>query len=482
MRKEDNQLGRVWLLMLFTLLYCLGAYFLPGRIAGHTMKQLDLLADFRQRQESESPMDSLRRQLSKEDTLALDTISVIETTPVATIDSVSLALRDSLYQALYAVEGADSLGIRIEDYSVGHIGLKRFFAALTSAAHERPVRVAVLGDSFIEGDIFVSDLRTAWQQQYGGRGVGFVPIQSVAAQYRPTVSAKAEGWTTKSVLSDDECVFTLPGLLFEPQEEEPTLHIQLSSRYPTLKEVDQLKLIYAHNQHTMLRLLTDRLSDTLSVSLPSTEQITQYVWADTLHTADLSFQQTEGFEALGVALEDSVGVVVDNFSLRGHSGLLLERMDSAACVAFDQIRRYDLIIMQYGLNVMNDSVMNYDWYARRMVNAISHVRRCFPESDLLLLSVSDRSWQGEEGFETMPAVLAMLHAQRKIAKRLGIPFWNLFGAMGGENSMVRFVENDWASKDYTHLSFRGGKEVAKALLQALEEERKFYEEMENRME
>ena len=48
--------------------------------------------------------------------------------------------------------------------------------------------------------------------------------------------------------------------------------------------------------------------------------------------------------------------------------------------------------------------------------------------------------------------------------------------------MVRFVENDWASKDYTHLSFRGGKEVAKALLQALEEERKFYEEMENRME
>ena len=76
----------------------------------------------------------------------------------------------------------------------------------------------------------------------------------------------------------------------------------------------------------------------------------------------------------------------------------------------------------------------------------------------------------------------MLHAQRKIAKRLGIPFWNLFGAMGGENSMVRFVENDWASKDYTHLSFRGGKEVAKALLQALEEERKFYEEMEDRME
>lgn len=46
MRKEDNQLGRVWLLMLFTLLYCLGAYFLPGRIAGHTMEAIGLAGRF----------------------------------------------------------------------------------------------------------------------------------------------------------------------------------------------------------------------------------------------------------------------------------------------------------------------------------------------------------------------------------------------------------------------------------------------------
>ena len=82
----------------------------------------------------------------------------------------------------------------------------------------------------------------------------------------------------------------------------------------------------------------------------------------------------------------------------------------------------------------------------------------------------------------MPAVLALLHAQRKVAKRAGIPFWNLFGAMGGENSMVRYVENNWASKDYTHLGFRGGREVAKALLEALAAEKDFYEEMEKRME
>ena len=47
---------------------------------------------------------------------------------------------------------------------------------------------------------------------------------------------------------------------------------------------------------------------------------------------------------------------------------------------------------------------------------------------------------------------------------------------GGENSMIRFVENNWASKDYTHLSFRGGKEIASALLKAILLEKEFYDE------
>ena len=40
----------------------------------------------------------------------------------------------------------------------------------------------------------------------------------------------------------------------------------------------------------------------------------------------------------------------------------------------------------------------------------------------------------------------------------------------------RFVENNWASKDYTHLSFRGGKEIASALLKAILLEKEFYDE------
>ena len=87
----------------------------------------------------------------------------------AGIDSAALALRDSLYKAVYAVQGADSLGAHIEDYSLGHIGLQRFFAALKNRRElNRPVRVAFLGDSFIEGDIMVADFRSGMQKEFGG--------------------------------------------------------------------------------------------------------------------------------------------------------------------------------------------------------------------------------------------------------------------------------------------------------------------------
>ncbi|MGM9797481.1 MAG: hypothetical protein ACI3ZY_07915 [Parabacteroides sp.] len=484
MKKDENQLGRVWVLMLFTMLFCLGAYFLPERIAGHALKRLDLLSDFSDTRSTIELMDSLRRQLTMEmDSVEVDSVAMEhEQASMIEIDSTALVLRDSLYRAMYAIEGADSLGSRIEDYSTGHIGLSRFFAALTQEVTQRPVRIAVLGDSFIEGDIMVGDLRSSLQRQYGGRGVGFVPVQSVAAQYRPTVEEEAEGWQAYSILDDYQQDYALSGMLFKAESVEATIHAKMNDRYPGLEEASTLKVIYAQNQQTIMYLSTNTLQDTLTLPLPPTEQITQMELQGVFNEVNIRFTQADGFQALGIAMEDSVGVVVDNYSLRGHSGLSLERLDSASCAAFRQIRPYDLIILQYGLNVANDSVMNYDWYAQRMLKAIAQVKRCFPEADLLMMSVSDRSRKGEQGFETMPAVLALLHAQRKLAKRAGIPFWNLFGAMGGENSMVRYVENNWASKDYTHLGFRGGREVAKALLEALEAEKEFYEEMEKRME
>jgi len=472
---KDNNFGRVLILLLTTMLICAGLYFMPNTLFGFKLKKLDILSDLRIKT-GLSEIDSLRLQLEHPESITIDTAAMRDSIIKATgIDSATLALRDSLYQQMHSNNNADSIGTHIEDYSVGHIALKRFFAAL-SKSQSRPVNVAFMGDSFIEGDILVSDFREGLQKKFGGRGVGFVPITAIAAQFRPTVEARAEGWTTWSILTNHNHAFTLSGMTFEAKCDKALMHVKTTRRFPELQTANSLKLFYEQNAETELLFSSNGQKDTLRETLPVVSTVTEYERKGNFREVSLVFNKAKGFRALGVALEDNTGVSVDNFSLRGNSGIVMARLNMSQCRALNEVRPYNLIIMQYGLNVVSDSVYHYGWYEKKMVNVIRQVKACFPEADILMLGVSDRSHQVEGKFQTMPAVLALLNTQRIIARETGIAFWNVFGAMGGENSMVRFVQNNWASKDYTHMSFRGGREIANALLKALLAEKDFYDE------
>jgi hypothetical protein len=474
---KDN-FNRLLILLILVFFICIGLYGLPDSLLGYKIKKVDLLSDIRIK-ETPVSLDSLRAQLEGTEVTEIDSTALCDSTEQADLkDLKAIELRDSLYKVMTASHEADAAGVRIEDYSVGHMGLNRFFAAL-NRSKSRPVRIAVTGDSFIEGDIMVADLRNGMQEKFGGRGAGFVPVTSPTAQFRPTISQRATGWTTHSILNDKKQAYTLSGMTFEVKADKAEISFKATGYYERLKSVSSLKLLYEKTEGTNMQLVHNASPDTIYHSLSSASTIDQYiVQADSIKEGCLTFMDAKGFRALGLALEDNEGVVVDNFSLRGNSGLLMEHLNPVDCESFDKIRHYDLIILQYGLNVVNEDMLQYGWYRTRMIQVVNHLRSCFPETDFLLLGVSDCCNQYNGEFQTMPAVLALLHAQRQVARQAGIPFWNTFGAMGGENSMVKFVDKGWASKDYTHMSFRGGREIARSLINALLLEKEFYDKAE----
>jgi hypothetical protein len=478
--KEDNYFGRLFMLLLTTLVICIGLYGLPETIFKQKIKKIDVFADIRvEAHVSASLLDSLRMQLEEAEPME-EFIRESDSVAPAVIDSmaISAALRDSINKLMNAAKGlSDPKGERIEDYSSGHVGLKRFFAALRQS-RKRPVRIAFMGDSFIEGDIMVADFRSAMQQEFGGHGVGFVPINSVAAQFRPTINQQSEGWKMYSIVDSKKPGYGLSGLLFETKSEQAVLSFKTTQQYAALYRVNSLKLLYDRNEGTIMRLIYNA-TDTVIQALPPTYTITQYELNDTLTEGHFLFSNTSGFRTLGLALEDNTGVIVDNYSLRGNSGLIFEHLDPLVCESFRRIRPYNLIILQYGLNAIDESMLDYGWYGARMRKVIKHLQYCFPESDILLLSTPDRANQYGGTFSTMPAVLALLHTQRQTARSAQIPFWNMFGAMGGENSMPGFVDKGWAGKDYTHLTFRGGREIAWSFMKALMHEKEFYDESES---
>ena len=483
-RGTKNYANRFVVILCIATVVNLAFYGLPDSVLGVPVKKVDLLSDIRIPPQSNDdqlvPEEEEVIEVDSEESLISQntpSATIIEESPVDTVkpEPSPKTIDNEKYNA-------DLITTDIEDFTVGHTGLYRFFTALDNIENlGRPVRIAFVGDSFIEGDILVADFRAKMQERFGGRGVGFVPITSPTAQHRPTIKQSADGWNTYSIIKDKNRKFVISGVQFEPASNSASFRYQtVVDQYPGREEVSSLKFIYSKNEHTDLLLKND--DDTLLCRLPPSDHVTQFEFAGHFTKGLLQFKNAKGLIALGVALEDNQGVVVDNFSLRGNSGLIMSALDSKSCRDLQQIRTYDLIVLQYGLNVASDSVLDYGWYRNKMISVIEHMQNCFPNADILVLGVSDRSHKHGGTYSTMPAVISLLSAQRQTAKSAEVAFWSVFAAMGGKNSMVKYVDSNWASKDYTHLGFRGGREVAYALYDALLTKKDLYDSDENRFD
>jgi len=116
-----------------------------------------------------------------------------------------------------------------------------------------------------------------------------------------------------------------------------------------------------------------------------------------------------------------------------------------------------------------------------MNRLINKLKDAFPGTPILLLSVSDRSQRSQGEFVTMPVIPKLIQAQEKIAFDNKLLFWNLFEAMGGENSMAGFVNSSpaLANKDFTHLNFAGGRKVGLLLAHSFINEVENYKKRRN---
>ncbi len=196
------------------------------------------------------------------------------------------------------------------------------------------------------------------------------------------------------------------------------------------------------------------------------------------NTVNFSFPAPGDSRLYGAALEDSVGISVDNFSMRSNPGMGLLLVDRERMKQFNSLRDYKLVVLQYGLNVLSENdTTGYTWYMYKMTTLVNLLKENFPTSGFLLISVGDRGTNQNGKIATMPDIQVMRRIQRKIAQRSQIAFWDMFEAMGGKNSIVKYTEAvpPLAAKDYTHLTFRGGRKIAKKLADALLREKVKYE-------
>ena len=228
------------------------------------------------------------------------------------------------------------------------------------------------------------------------------------------------------------------------------------------------RLLFISREPSRLELtLNDSLHRTFDI--PASEALRQIVVRAPVASLALRVVRGgAGFTGYGVQFEDAAGVTVDNYSIRSNNGQALFGTNPSVNAQIDAFAEYDLVILQYGLNIMQEGVTNYSAYAARVEKMIAFVRSCFPEAAVLVLSTSDRSVKSDTGFAPMSSAPAMVDWQRRAARATGAAFWSVYDAMRAQGGMERFVANGWAGKDYTHINYAGGRQVAYALVDALD--------------
>jgi lysophospholipase L1-like esterase len=414
-------------------------------------------------------------------------INLLSDIAVEQVDRVEAAFKDSLVakqdSVIQLVKETCRPGITcIEDYSGDSTALYRFHKALSEVKKSRiPVRVAFYGDSFIEGDVFCGSFRDSLQSIFGGRGVGFVPITSGVAGFRRTIKHSFDNWRTSSLINrtDSTAEYGPAGYCFVPLAGNWVEYRPSGHRF--LRDFNTVKLYYKNYQSAKVRFQVNDDTAKHVMTLKRSQHLQEWIYrGKRLKSIRFEFEPFDSLRLFGASFEDGGGIYVDNFSLRGNSGISLTGISNQMLSKFNQYRHYKLVILQFGLNMVVEDSLNYKAYVRRMVKVINNLKKDFPQASFLLMSVSDRSSNSTGRFETMNAIPAMRNAQRMIAQQTHIAFWDLFQAMGGENSMVKFVTSKpaLAAKDYTHLNFKGGKilagSMAKSLLYSFERHEEKY--------
>ena len=361
----------------------------------------------------------------------------------------------------------------IEDFDTLADGpLYRFCARLADTARRTPVRIAVLGDSFIEGDILTADLREKLQQAYGGGGAGFAPMASPLTAFRRTIKTQSKGWTAYNIMQRKAAPQNLRGHFFvsgwvcQPSEGASTRWENTDYRQ-RLDSCTAARVFFISPGDSRIELtLNDSLRREFEVEgAAAVRQVT----VTAPHIRSLAFKVnsgTEGFIGYGAVFEAD-GVVVDNYSVRSNNGQAMFWTNPSVNAQINAHAGYDLVILQYGLNIMQTGVHNYTNYARQIEKMVVYVQQCFPTAAVLVLGVSDRSVKTDAGFEPMDAIPYMLDYQRGAAENTGAAFWPTCDAMRSLGGMEQFVANGWAGKDYTHINYAGGRRVAWSLVDAI---------------
>ncbi len=365
--------------------------------------------------------------------------------------------------------------------------LEAFYRRIETADDSgKVIRILHMGDSQIEGDRISRYLRQSFQTNFKGSGPGLVPLYDPLKQF-PSVWIRNKGAWREHV------VYNYPRLIKGNQYGimgkvslidsvgESSVNITRSSMAQPGASNYYKSRLFLKNIARPLTINAYWDSQLISSdSLQMDENITEINW--TFQKApqkfSLYFESDISPLFLGMSLDSLSGVALDNIAMRGQSSPRLDKTDT---VLYKQMAAYmniGMVILQYGTNMVPTVADNYTFYRQDFYRQLQILKRTMPGVAVVVVGVGDVGKLTDGKAEAYTHIFKIKEAQKAASLKAGFAFFDLFEAMGGQGSMIKWANGDpkLAMSDYTHFNKPGGKKVAdwlyKAIMSEYEESKK----------
>jgi lysophospholipase L1-like esterase len=344
--------------------------------------------------------------------------------------------------------------------------LPRFMQLLADLrdGKKKKVRIGWFGDSMIEGDLLTQTMRRRMQKMVGGYGVGFVAIQSITAGFRISVHHHWSGtWDEESFKNNS---FKNPLFLSGHTWYSADGTVEMTDA--TISDTDKIQVL---QKNLICGPLAQRASITVNGRAvdftPSKKFNVIPLEEGKGHHVSVSVSNSS-LPVYGISFEPVTGVVVDNFSFRGISGIELAKLDSDLLASIDEQHYYDLIVIEYGANLMfraNDK--DYSWYRRNMTKTLLKLRHAMPHTEFLLICTTDRAFRYDGGWASAIGIDSIVKTQATLAYENDMAFYNMFSSMGGRGTIVAWADStpSMANQDYVHPNHRGAEKLGNMLFE-----------------
>lgn len=416
-----------------------------------------------------------------------DISNIIALADAEDADTLKGSSDTALVKEIELKDSTIKLNTSIQYKDASKSAMDNFFSALANIDSEpKSIRILHYGDSQIEGDRISDYLRLKLQGQFGGAGPGLISFMPVAPSVINKISW-SNTWDRYQIFAgkDKRVKHNNFGAMAHLTRFAPYTTLTDTASYrsawikfvtsknggPSAAAFTKIKLFYGGAQaKTHVELYENgSLNNSDSLVAGGNFNIKEFNLNQGALLHEFKFKGKDSPDFYGVSLEGSKGVMVDNFGLRGSSGTFFNQINYGQLKNFYDYLNARLIILQFGGNTLpyittKEQTDNFGNYLKAQINTI---KKLAPHASILVIGPADMSVKEGTEYVTHPQLENLRDAIKRTAFETDCAFFDMYNCMGGKNSMLTWVEQGIAAKDYIHFSSGGARKIAVLLYSSL---------------